>query len=148
VVGVDVSANLIGIAEERVPPYLGGGSIDFRVGDMLDPGPESFDHIVAMDSLIHYETKDIVAALARLAAITRHSITFTVAPETTLLNIMWGMGKLFPRSDRAPAIVPQPIKLLTRRIEADPALQGWKVARTQRIVAGFYTSQAIQLVRQ
>jgi magnesium-protoporphyrin O-methyltransferase len=58
------------------------------------------------------------------------------------------MGKLFPRSDRAPAIVPQPIELLKRMIAAEPSLQGWNVARTQRIVAGFYTSQAIQLVRQ
>ncbi len=30
------------------------GTIDFRVGDMLDPALGRFDHVVAMDSLIHY----------------------------------------------------------------------------------------------
>ena len=45
-----------------------GGRVDFRVGDMLDPALGEFDHVVAMDSLIHYRAADVVRALARLAA--------------------------------------------------------------------------------
>ena len=37
VVAVDVSPTLVQLARERLPRDLGAGSIDFRVGDMLDP---------------------------------------------------------------------------------------------------------------
>ena len=55
---------------------------------MLAPELGSFDHVVAMDSLIHYEAPDIVAALARIAPRVRRSILFTVAPRTHLLAAM------------------------------------------------------------
>jgi magnesium-protoporphyrin O-methyltransferase len=48
----------------------------------------------------------VVAALSRLAERTRRSIVFTAAPRTPLTLLMLGMGKLFPRSDRSPAIEP------------------------------------------
>ena len=34
------------------------------------------------------------------------SILFTFAPRTPLLAVMHAVGRLFPRGDRAPAIVP------------------------------------------
>jgi magnesium-protoporphyrin O-methyltransferase len=36
---------------------------------------------------------------------------------------------------------------LHRRIDQEPQLQGWSRGRTQRISSGFYTSQALELVR-
>ena len=60
VVAIDISPTLIGLAKERLPKDLGGGHIDFRVGDLLDPALGRFDHVVAMDSLIHYTAPDIV----------------------------------------------------------------------------------------
>ncbi len=45
----------------------GAGRIDFAAGDMLDPALGEFDHVVAMDSLIHYHARDIVRVLADLA---------------------------------------------------------------------------------
>ena len=44
---------------------LGAGQIEFRVGDMLDPALGRFDHVVAMDSLIHYRAGDVVRARGR-----------------------------------------------------------------------------------
>ncbi len=75
---------------------------------MLDPALGRFDHVVAMDSLIHYRAADIVRALAALAPRTAGSLLVTVAPRTALLTLMHAAGKLFPKGDRAPAIVPSP----------------------------------------
>ena len=73
VVAVDLSGTLIDLARERLAPQMQGLSIDFRVGDMLDASLGEFDYVVAMDSLIHYPTPDIVRALATLAARTREA---------------------------------------------------------------------------
>jgi magnesium-protoporphyrin O-methyltransferase len=145
VVAVDVSAQLIAIAQERTPAIAGGGSIDFRVGDMLDSAQGEFDHIVAMDSLIHYRTADIVAVVTAMAARTRGSIVFTVTPRTLPLMLMLGMGKAFPRGDRAPAIIPADIDGLRGKLT--DALPGWGAPRTHRVSGGFYTSQAVELAR-
>jgi magnesium-protoporphyrin O-methyltransferase len=148
VVGVDISANLIAIARERAPARTdGGGSVKFLVGDMLGQEHGAFDHVVAMDSLIHYETADLLPALAKLAERTRSSIVFTFAPRTPALMLMHTAGLMFPRGDRAPAIVPVSVAKLTHLIETEPGLSGWAVKRTQRVSSGFYKSQAMQLVR-
>jgi magnesium-protoporphyrin O-methyltransferase len=100
-----------------------------------------------MDSLIHYQTKDVVNVLAGLAARTSRSIVFTYAPRTPLLAAMHAVGRLFPKSDRAPSIVPVATRTLTRLIGESEALWAWRVGHTQRIASGFYTSQALQLIR-
>ena len=147
VVAVDVSPTLVGLARERLPAMPGRGRVEFRVGDMLDPGLGPFDHVVAMDSLIHYSAADIVRALARLAPRTEGSLLFTVAPRTALLTLMHAAGKLFPKADRAPAIVPVTERALRRRIAAEPMLDGFAVARTHRVNSGFYLSNAVALTR-
>ena len=141
VVAVDVSASLVSLARERLPRDL---AIDFRAGDMLADDLGDFDHVVAMDSLIHYRTNDIVAALKRLQARTRASILFTVAPRTPLLLAMQAAGKIFPRGDRSPAIIPaDPAKLLRTL----GATQGWRAGRDAGTSTGFYKSHAVELVR-
>lgn len=144
VTGIDVAAGLVEVARERTPSFIGHGRIHWRSGDMLDPGLGTFAHVVAMDSLIHYEPEDLVAALAQLASRTTHSILFTFAPRTTLLAAMHRVGKAFPKSDRSPAIVPVAEDDLRARLAR---LSGWSIGRTRRIQSGFYTSQALELVR-
>jgi magnesium-protoporphyrin O-methyltransferase len=122
------------------------GDLRFEVGDMLDPYLGEFDHVVAMDSLIHYRAPDAVRALAGLAARTRGSILFTFAPRTPLLAAMHTVGRVFPRGDRAPAIEPVAEASLRRLLERDPDLAGFAPHRTQRIASGFYTSQAMELL--
>jgi magnesium-protoporphyrin O-methyltransferase len=147
VLAVDISPTLVGIAEERLPHEPGMGHITFKAGDMLDPAHGRFDHVVAMDSLIHYSAGDIVRVLGSIASRTNRSIVFTVAPRTGLLTVMHAAGKLFPRGDRSPAIEPVSERELRRRIAAEPALAAWSVGRTERISRGFYISQAMELVR-
>jgi magnesium-protoporphyrin O-methyltransferase len=145
VVGGDVAGGRVAIAKERQPSFLGHGRIDWRVGDMLDPAHGRFDHVVAMDSLIHYRPADIVSTLVTIAGRTDRSIVFTFAPATLLLRTMHTTGLLFPRGDRAPAIVPVSEANLVRLLHE--ALPDWTVARSQRISRGFYISNALELVR-
>ncbi len=147
VTAIDVAGNLVALARERAPAGL-RAAIDFQVGDMLDPALGPFAHVVAMDSLIHYAQPQIVAVLAELAPRTTGSIVFTFAPQTPMLSAMHGVGRLFPRSNRAPAIEPVVEARLRKAIGAEPALREWRTGRTQRISSGFYTSQALELVRR
>jgi magnesium-protoporphyrin O-methyltransferase len=141
VVAIDVAGSLVQIARDRAPAGL---NIDWRVGDMLDPALGTFDHVVAMDSLIHYKPTDIVAVLGHLAANTRGSIAFTFAPQTPLLMAMLGMGRLFPRNDRSPAILPVRDRRLRTLIE--DALPQARLGRDRRISASFYTSHALEVL--
>ncbi len=141
VVAIDVAGSLVDIARARAPARL---AIDWRVGDMRDPALGRFDHVVAMDSLIHYPAADIVDVVRALAERTRGSTVFTFAPQTPLLMAMLGAGRLFPRGDRSPAILPVREARLRRRIEA--ALPAARLGRDQRISASFYTSHALEVL--
>ncbi len=145
VTGVDVAGGLVEVAKERAPGFIGHGRIRWRSGDMLDPALGSFDHVVAMDSLIHYAPEDLVDAVAQLADRATGSILFTFAPHTRLLGAMHSVGKVFPKSDRSPAIVPVSETELRARLGR---LDDWKIGRTHRVSSGFYTSQALELVKR
>jgi len=147
VTAIDVAGNLVALAQERAPAGV-KAMIDFHVGDMLSPSLGSFDHVVAMDSLIHYARPQIVSVLGDLAQRTQGSIIFTFAPQTPMLSVMHGVGLLFPRANRAPAIEPVSEASLRKAIAADPVLKTWRIGRTQKISSGFYKSQALELVRR
>ena len=146
VTGVDVAAGLVEGARKREPSFLGPGKIAWRSGDMLDPALGEFAHVVAMDSLIHYREADLVAALAQLGERTSQSMLFTFVPRTPLLFAMYQAGKLFPRSDRSPRLVPLGEEQLRARLARD--LPEWRVARSERVSSGVYISHAIELVRR
>ncbi|MGE4243401.1 magnesium protoporphyrin IX methyltransferase [Ramlibacter sp.] len=148
VVAIDLSPTLVQLARERTPRDLGRGSIAFVSGDMLAPELGEFDHVVGMDSLIHYDGKDVVRVLGSLAQRTRHSILFTFAPGTPLLRTMIAVGRLFPRSNRAPFIEPVAQRELLHMMAQAPALAGWAPGRDERISSGFYKSHALELVRR
>lgn len=145
VVAIDVAATLVELARERRPVDVDPTSVEFRVGDMLDPALGRFDYVVAMDSMIHYSARDAVRMLTSLAQRVDGSILFTFAPRTPALSVMHAVGRLFPRGDRAPAIEPVSEGGLRRRIAAATT---WQIGRTERIASGFYTSQAMELVRR
>lgn len=145
VVAVDVAKTLVDLARERAATETLKGTIDFSAGDMLDPALGSFDYVVAMDSLIHYDADDIVDVLGGLAPRTREAVLFTFAPKTAALSAMHAAGKLFPKGDRAPSIRPAAETGLRAKVAASHALKGWTPARTRKISSGFYTSQAMEL---
>ena len=151
VLAIDLSPTLVKLARERAPHELEGathaGSIDFRFGDMLDAALGEFDYVVGMDSVIHYESGDAVVVLAGLAQRTRRAMLFTFAPSNPALIVMRAVGKLFPRGDRSPSIVPVSEYDLRAQLAAHPKMAEWAPGRTQRVSSGFYKSQALELVR-
>ena len=145
VTAVDVAGGLVEVAKERAPGFIGHGKVRWRSGDMLDPVLGNFDHVVAMDSLIHYSPEDLVDAVEELSQRANGSILFTFAPHTRLLGAMHSVGKVFPKNDRSPAIVPVSETELRARLGR---LKDWRIGRCERISSGFYTSQALELVRR
>jgi magnesium-protoporphyrin O-methyltransferase len=147
VTGIDLSPTLVDLARRRLPAAFRQGAVEFRVGDMCEAQLGDFDHVVAMDSLIHYHMIDTLKELSSFALRTRSSILFTFAPRTPLLAAMHAAGRLFPRSDRAPAIEPVAEKRLRQYVEGEPGLRGWRLSRTEVVSRGFYKSQAVELIR-
>jgi magnesium-protoporphyrin O-methyltransferase len=144
VVAIDLSPGLVKIAAERTPEAL-RARIRYAAGDMLSPDHGRFDHVVCMDSLIHYPAPDIARALKALSARTDRSILFTFAPGTPLLRTVHALGKLFPRGDRAPMIAPVAHAHLSRELRGHGR---WHERRDRRVARGFYTSHALEWVRE
>lgn len=149
VVAIDLSPTLVELARQRTPSDLGSGHLEFRVSDMLDPALGRFDWVVAMDSVIHYQADDLAEMVARLCARAERGMAFTFAPRTPLLTMMHAVGKVFPRSNRAPAIEPISERSLRGRLTAHSlvAASGVRIGRCERIDSAFYISQAMELVR-
>jgi magnesium-protoporphyrin O-methyltransferase len=137
VVAADIAPQLLAIAEARLEPAH-RDRVTFHAGDMTDPALGGFDAVLAMDSLIYYCEDDLLAALDRLSARAGH-VVFTVAPRTPLLSVMFGMGKLFPRGDRSPIMVPHAHARLTRRSAG--------IAHVTRVARGFYISDCLEVRR-
>lgn len=141
VVGVDLSPALVAIAEARLPAPL-RPRVRFLAGDMTEAAEGRFDHVIAMDSLIYYREADLAGALARLSAQSAGGVAFTVAPRTRLLMAMWYAGKLFPRGDRSPVMVPHAPRRLGRALAGVGALRD-----LGRVSSGFYISHALEVRR-
>ncbi len=138
VLAVDISPALVEIARKRLPDDL-PGRVTFASGDMLSDELGHFDHVMAMDSLIYYGDEDIRNALIKLGHRTSCSIVFTVAPRTTLLMGMWYAGKLFPRSDRSPVMIPHSPASLAHGLRGSG-----RIRDHGRVTSGFYISQALE----
>ncbi len=139
VVAADVSPELIKIAQDRVPSQLLG--ITWHAGDMMDPALGTFDHIVAMDSMIYYSAADVAGLLAAAAPRLSGKFVFTVAPRTPALMAMWRVGKLFPRRDRSPVMIPQSTARIADAMRT-AAVPG-RLREVERVTSGFYISTAL-----
>jgi magnesium-protoporphyrin O-methyltransferase len=148
VVAIDLSPTLVDLARERIGNDFGAGSIEFRSGDMLDPALGEFDHVVCMDSMIHYHHLDIAEAMSKLAARTRANIAFTFAPNNAALSTLLTLGSVFPRSDRSPFIQPISMESLTRTFSNHDGLAEWMPTNTKKVQRAFYFSQAMLLSKQ
>jgi magnesium-protoporphyrin O-methyltransferase len=135
VVAADISPKLVEIAHDRLPVAL-RPQVTFHAGDMTDPALGQFDAVIAMDSLIYYTAEDIGRTLRALGS-RADQVVFTVAPRTPLLMAMWHAGKLFPRNDRSPVMIPHGLADLGRAT-------GPGLARVGRVARGFYISDCLE----
>jgi magnesium-protoporphyrin O-methyltransferase len=93
-----------------------------------------------MDSLIYYSQRDLANVLNNLIRRTSEHIVFTVAPKTPLLMMMWYAGKLAPRGDKSPIMVPHSPSSLSRALG-----EGIELTDLGRITSGFYISHALRV---
>lgn len=140
VLAIDISPALVKIAADRQPDGL-AGTIDWRSGDMFDVDLGRFDHGIAMDSMIYYTSADVAAKLDTLAPRMAGKFVFTLPPRTMLLMAMFNAGKLFPRSDRSPQMVPQNASDVSKAMRKS-GVTG-RVHEIERIKSGFYISTAM-----
>ena len=147
VLGIDLSPTLVQLARDRMPDFSGEGSVEFHVGDMLEAVSDEFDYLVAMDSLIHYDSTDGLNVLSSLSEKIKEGMIFTFAPRTFFLGSMHTIGRLFPRGDRAPSIEAIAETKLWNLLDEDDRLSQWSRGRAERVKSGFYISQACELVR-
>ena len=147
VLGIDLSPTLVQLARDRMPDFSGEGSVEFHVGDMLEAVSDEFDYLVAMDSLIHYDSTDGLNVLSSLSEKIKEGMIFTFAPRTFFLGSMHTIGRLFPRGNRAPSIEPIAETKLWNLLDEDDRLSQWSRGRAERVKSGFYISQACELVR-
>ncbi len=146
VTAVDISPSLIKIARSRAPNFFDSkGSVDFFWGDMLDPAFGEFEHIVLMDSIIHYDPNEGFELIKQLGQRCKSSMIFTFPPFTPVLGTMISLGRFFPKSDRAPSIVPMSENHVFKKINQD--FPDWRIGRVNKVSKGFYKSQAVELIR-
>ena len=136
VVGVDISPALLDIADRRLPDEL-RSRVVLQSGDMFSPHLGSFDAVVAQDSMIYYRSADLAEKLDALSE-RAPKVVFTVAPRTPFLMAFFGVGKLFPRSDRSPVMIPQDTARLAGLVAGD-------LREVERITSGFYISTCLEL---
>nr|WP_254656286.1 magnesium protoporphyrin IX methyltransferase [Jannaschia sp. CCS1] len=141
VVAIDISPQLIDIAAKRLPEDL-VPRVTFQSGDMLSANLGAFDHVMAMDSMIYYTAPDLGRALAGLSERCPH-IVFTVAPRTPFLMAFFGLGKLFPRADRSPVMIPHAPKRISEKLlinQCDRTL-----LKLEQVTSGFYISSCLEM---
>ena len=146
VLGIDLSANLIDIAKERLPVEL-KSRVDFAVSDMMK-NHGNFDYVMLMDSLIHYPEADTIAILRNFLERTREGILFTLVPTNVFLKLKLLTGRLFPKSDRSPVLAPLNVKsfieMFERELEEDGLFEMNSIGQVNK---WFYTSEAIELTK-
>lgn len=154
VVGVDLAAELVKVARERaaaaeLPSHL--PRPEFRTQDFVEAATgdgRGFDYVVAMDCLIHYPLPETLDALRAVEDSVERGVILTVAPWTPLLAVMHAVGKILPRGDRAPGIVPVRDGSLRRGLSGPFGPTRLALGRTHTVHSGFYVSRGIELVRR
>jgi magnesium-protoporphyrin O-methyltransferase len=66
---------------------------------------------------------------------------FTLPPRTPALMAMWRVGKLFPRADRSPTMIPQTTAGVANALR-EAGVKG-RLSEIERIKSGFYISNAL-----
>jgi magnesium-protoporphyrin O-methyltransferase len=142
VVAVDISDKLIEVAKNRSRSHR---NIEYFSGDMKEQSFGNFDYIIAMDSLIHYSTEDVISSIADFSNRANNSVLFTVIPSTFALRTKLQLGKYFPKSERSPEVVPigwgQLHQLEAHGIKAS-------LSKIKRIKSFFYVSEAWELANR
>jgi hypothetical protein len=147
VVAIDLSPTLVDLARERLPRDPGRRAGRLPQRRHARPGARRFDHVVAMDSLIHYDAADACARCRGWPTAPRLDGVHLRAAHADAAGAMHTVGRAVPArrpraGDRAGGRARRCAGAGARRRAA-----AWHAGRTQRVASGFYTSQALELLR-
>lgn len=140
IVAVDISPALIDIAQKRMPAQY-ADQITWVAGDMFEATHGGFDHAMAMDSLIYYSAPDIAQIMGKASKRIKGKFVFTLPPRSPALMLMWRVGKLFPRADRSPQMVPHTSAGVANALRI-AGVHG-RIKEIERVKSGFYISSAM-----
>ncbi|MEM1364416.1 MAG: magnesium protoporphyrin IX methyltransferase [Pseudomonadota bacterium] len=140
--GMDLSAQIIELANEQAAEAGLSDKATFEAGDALAADCGVFDAVVSMDCLIHYSRAQVVNIVNNLDSRTTRQISFSVAPATPLLLAKHRLGNLFPKADRAPTIQPVRLGQLAKDLQA---LDGWTFEACHKVAKPFYISQVVEV---
>ena len=134
VVGIDLAPEIIRFAQETWPADHGTGSVDLpcrRHAVGRPSGSSTPSSRWTRSSTTSRPTPP--PRSPRLPRARASRIVFTFAPRTPALAAMHTMGRLFPRSDRAPSIVPTRPEDIASRLAGKLAVGvGWLARRPHR----------------
>ena len=119
-----------------------------RAGDFMPVAREGFDYVVAMDCFIHYPLRETLDALRGMEGAVSKGVLLTVAPWTPLLGLMHGVGRLFPRRNRAPGIVPVRESALRAGLSGPLGPTTLSLRQSHIVHRGFYISHGLELLRK
>ncbi|MEL6685689.1 MAG: magnesium protoporphyrin IX methyltransferase, partial [Pseudomonadota bacterium] len=83
----------------------------------------------------------IAALLGQASRRISGKFIFTLPPRTPALMMMWRVGKLFPRADRSPVMIPQTTAAIATALRV-AGVQG-RLVEVDRVKSGFYISNAL-----
>lgn len=139
----DISAKMVGEAEEQAELALEDSSkVSFAVQD-LEALTGSYDTVICLDVLIHYPAEDAANMIAHLASLAKSRLILSFAPKTYLLSILKKVGEFFPGPSKTTRAYQH------REAEIIAILQdnGFEIKRTGMTSVSFYYSKILEAVK-
>ncbi|MEM8602259.1 MAG: magnesium protoporphyrin IX methyltransferase [Cyanobacteria bacterium P01_H01_bin.121] len=139
----DISAKMVGEAQERAQQVLGdNNTVTFSVQD-LEGLTGNYHTVVCLDVLIHYPTEQAIAMLKQLAGLADSRLVVSFAPKTLCLTLLKKVGEFFPGPSKTTRAYQHKEKEMIATLEA----LGFEIRRTAMTSTRFYYSRLLEAVR-
>jgi magnesium-protoporphyrin O-methyltransferase len=141
--GSDISAKMVGEAQDRAKQELGDANLpQFSVQD-LEKLSGQYDTVVCLDVLIHYPQEKAAEMIRHLSSLATNRVILSFAPKTVAYTLLKKVGDFFPGPSKATRAY------LHREQDVVAALQaaGWQVERTGMTKTSFYFSRLLEAKR-
>lgn len=139
----DISAKMVGEAEERAKTALGDNrTISFAVQD-LEALSGKYHTVICLDVLIHYPQEDAAKMISHLASTAESRLILSFAPKTFLLSILKKIGEFFPGPSKTTRAYQHKEADIIKILESN----GFKIKRTGMTSTSFYYSRILEAER-
>lgn len=139
----DISAKMVGEAQERAKEVLGDASkITFAVQD-LETLTGKYHTVVCLDVLIHYPQDKAAEMISHLANLAESRIIISFAPKTLALTILKKIGDFFPGPSKATRAYQHKEADVVKMLEAN----GFEIKGNGMTSTSFYFSRILEARR-